>query len=404
LKRLLLTIFGLGVCAALFLYFRRAEPPETPAAVVRRATLVQRLTTNGKIEALDNFAVHVGVPCRVLRVEAQEGDAVRQGQSLATVENASARDALTRAQAQLEIARADQGLIERGGTAAELAEVDAAIGRARLEQQHAGKQLASLERLITRQAAPRIELEDQQQRLRKAEAELAAFEHKRKSLLGAEDRQRVLARIREAEAAAAQAAGALRLTEIRAPTSGVLYSLALKPGAFYQAGELVAQVGRLDKVRARLLVDEPELGRLQTGQPVRIGWDALPAASWHGVVERLPSKVTTVGARSVGEVLCTIDNTGQRLLPNVTVHVEIRTGVAENALVIPRAAVAREGDQTMILAVGPEGLVAQRAVRLGIQDPNRVQVLEGLAENEWVLLPGVRAISPGDKVRPKAVS
>jgi HlyD family secretion protein len=255
--------------------------------------------------------------------------------------------------------------------------------------------------LVERQAATRAELEDQRQRLGRAQSDLDSLDLKRRSLVGPEDRERVLARIREAEAALAEAATVLRQTEIRSPEDGILYSMTLRPGGFYNTGELVGQVGRLDKVRVRVLVDEPDLGRLQVGQPVRVVWDALPGVSWQGVVGRLPSAVEMSGARSVGEVLCTIDNPGHRLLPNVTVDAEIRTGAAENALVIPREAVLREGERPYALLADDRGIVARHPVTLGIQDVNRVQVLEGLSENQVVLLPSEGVVSPGQKVRPK---
>jgi RND family efflux transporter MFP subunit len=194
---------------------------------------------------------------------------------------------------------------------------------------------------------------------------------------------------------------ALSQTEVRAPISGTLYMLALRPGGYYAPGAVVAKVGLLDKVRVRLLVDEPELGPVRIGQPVRITWDALPGVEWEGSVERLPSLIQTVGTRNVGELLCTIDTRERQLLPNVTVNVAIRTGEARNALIIPREALVREGDKTMALVVDANGMVSRQAVRLGIHDLGRVQVLEGLAENQIVLLPGEHIYSPGQQVRPK---
>ncbi len=404
MKRAALAIFAVVLAGSLFLYFRRPVPLEAPAAVAKRATIVQQLTTNGKVDPLESFAVHVQAPSLVVRVEVREGDRVRKGQSLAAVDTTAAREALTRAEAQLQVVRADRGLLERGGSPAELAELDAAIARARLEQEAARREIAALERLVERKAEPRVALEDQRQRLRKAETELAALDRKRGTFVGPEDRQRLEARIREAEAAVAEAASALQRMEIRAPAAGVVYSLALRPGAFYAAGEPVAQVGAGDKVRVRALVDEPELGRVRAGQTVRIAWDALPDEFWEGQVERLPSAVALLGTRSVGEVWCTIDNPGGRLLPGITVNIQIRTGAAENVLTIPREAVLRQGALASVLLVDSSGAVARQAVRLGLQDAARVQVLEGLSENQVVLLPGERSFVPGDKVQPKVGS
>jgi len=39
----------------------------------------------------------------------------------------------------------------------------------------------------------------------------------------------------------------------------------------------------VERLRVRVFVDEPELGRVQEGQPVTIGWDALPGRAWQGL-------------------------------------------------------------------------------------------------------------------------
>jgi HlyD family secretion protein len=401
LKRAALTLVLVALGVALWLHFRQPEPPEAPAARVKRGDLVQTLTTNGKVEAFDSVDVSARAGLSVIKVNVQEGDQVRRGQLLAEVDTAAAREALAHAQAQLEAARADEAVLERGGSSAEIAQIDSAIAEARLERETAEKEIAVLQRLVEKGAAPRVELQEQQRRLIKAEMDMAALERKRKSFLGPEDRERIQARVREAQAAVAQAMTALSQTEVRAPISGTLYMLALRPGGYYAPGAVVAKVGLLDKVRVRLLVDEPELGPVRIGQPVRITWDALPGVEWEGSVERLPSLIQTVGTRNVGELLCTIDTRERRLLPNVTVNVAIRTGEARNALTIPREALVREGDKTMALVVDANGMVSRQAVRLGIHDLGRVQVLEGLADNQIVLLPGEHIYSPGQQVRPK---
>ncbi len=404
MKRVVLIVAVLLAVSGIAYYLRPSQPPEAPAARVQRGSLVQNLTTNGKVEALDTFEVHARVPVTIKRVLVHEGDTVRRGQPLAEVDNTAARDALARAQAQLEVARADRQLIERGGSTVELAQLESAIARARLEKETAEREMASLQRLVERGAAAKAEVLEQQVKIMKAEAELVALERKRKSLVGPEDRERVVARIREAETAVVQEENAVRETEIRAPADGIVYFLPLRPGGFYEGGTLVARVGQLDRVRVRLLVDEPELGPVRVGQPVRITWDALPDRSWNGTIEKLPSMVQTVGTRTVGEVLCTIDTPKRSLLPNVTVNVEIRTGNAEMVLTIPREAVVRQGEQTLVLVVDSNSAVVRQPVELGIHDLGRVEVKQGLSENQIVLLPGERIFPAGQKVRVKMTS
>jgi HlyD family secretion protein len=371
------------------------------ATRVERASLVQTLLTNGRVEAFNSYAVNVRAPSLVTAVRVEQGDTVRRGQLLATVDDQTARQEVARAEAELAIARADRHLVERGAGGAELAELDAALGQTRLKIEAARREVATLERLVEKQATPRAALIEQQQALRNAEAELAGLEKKRASLLGPEERERIQGRIRNAEAALAQAQTALRLLELRSPADGVVYFLALRPGAYYNAGELVARIGNVDKVRVRVYVDEPELGVVRQGQPLRITWDGLPGQEWKGAVERLPAAVERVGTRSVGEVWCEVENPGRRLLPEATVNVDIETGRAENVLAIPREAVVRQGGEPSVLTVSDQGVIARTPVRLGIHDTSRVQVMEGVTERQLVLLPGERTYTPGERVLPK---
>jgi HlyD family secretion protein len=404
LKIALVIVTGVIVLGAVLLYSRRTELPVARAARVERASLVQSLLTNGRVEASGSHSVYVQAPSHVTAVRVAPGDTVRQGQLLADVENQAARQELARAEAALDLARADRHVLERGAGAAALAELDAAMARTRLTLEQARQEAAALERLVEKEAAPRASLVEQQQAVRQAEAELAALEKKRGALLGPEDRERVAARLRDAEVAVAQAQHTLRQLELRAPEAGVVFFLALRPGSFLNAGELAARIGQVDRMRVRVYVDEPELGAVKVGQPLRITWDALPGREWRGTVERLPAAIERIGTRSVGEVLCIVDNPGGRLLPEATVNVDVETGRAEDALVIPREAVMREHGDTVVLTVNGDGVVSRHTVRLGIRDAGRVQVLEGLRQDQMVLLPGDRTFMPGERVSPEVVA
>ena len=96
-------------------------------------------------------------------------------------------------------------------------------------------------------------------------------------------------------------------------------------GAYLNPGDPVGSVGKLDPVRVRVYVDEPELGRVAPGENVRITWDALPGREWTGMVEKRPTEVVPLGSRQVGEVLCTIGNPNRELVPGTNVNAFILT-------------------------------------------------------------------------------
>src|SRR5207302_9847683 len=95
---------------------------------------------------------------------------------------------------------------------------------------------------------------------------------------------------------------------IVAPADGTLYSLPVRQGDFVKAGDLLAELADLHKVRVRAFVDEPEIGALRPNEPVRITWDAMPDRTWQGLTENVPRQVVPRGSRSVGELLCSVNN------------------------------------------------------------------------------------------------
>src|ERR1700745_1350660 len=107
----------------------------------------------------------------------------------------------------------------------------------------------------------------------------------------------------------------------------------------------------LQKVRVRAFIDEPELGALEPNQPVKISWDALPNRVWMGKTETIPKQVVPRGTRSVGELLCTVDNDKLELLPNINVNVRINSQERDNVLAVPRGAVEAEGNQRFVYVV-----------------------------------------------------
>ena len=161
----------------------------------------------------------------------------------------------------------------------------------------------------------------------------------------------------------------------------------------------MASVGRTDRLRVRVYVDEPEVGRVAVGQPVAITWDALPGKTWNGVVEKLPTEIVPLNTRQVGEVLCTIENPGNELVPGTNVNAEIRTNVVENALTIPKEALRRANNQQGVLLLTGDK-VEWRPIAAGVSSVTRSQVTSGLNEGDWVALATTDPLKPGDRVSP----
>jgi HlyD family secretion protein len=378
-------------------YHQNNSAPQIPFAKVVRETLVSTLPTNGKVEPIEWQAVRVEQAGLVTRVPVQEGQPVSQGSPLATLSDTGLQADLDAAAARVAQARADLATIDAGGKQVELAGIESEIARLRLEKEHHEKEYASLRRLLEKQAASAVEVDEARQKLQAANLGIEALEKKHAALVSQSDKTVALARLHDAEAAVALAKDHMAQTVIRAPIGGVVYGLAARPGVYLNVGDLVANVGQTARLRVRVYVDEPELGRIEVGQPVLINWDALPGRAWEGTVERKPADIIALASRQVGEVLCTIDNPGHVLLPGTNVDAHIRTATVASALTMPKECLRRDASGAGVFVLRG-GRLAWQPVTTGISSITRVQVLQGVAEGDAVALPTELTLHAGEAV------
>ena len=400
MKKLLLLIPIPVAALVWWLYAARTGPPEAPFAKVRRETLTSTLHTNGKAEPVEWSTVRAEAGGLVRTVPVEEGGLVDKGAVLATLSDTGLEAEVRAAEARVAQARAELNTLEAGGRSAELAEIQNNLARARYDREVAEREHASLRRLVEKQAATRAEVEAAERRMREADLQIEALERKRGSLVSRNDRSAAQARLRDAEAALQLARERVTETVVRAPMAGVVYNLPVRPGSFLEEGAPVAEIGQLDRLRVRVYVDEPELGRVQVGQPVTITWDARPGRKWEGTVERTASQIEALGTRQVGEVAVTIDNPGRELVPGTNVNAEIRTNVAPNALTIPKEALRRQGGEVGVFVLREGNTLAWQPVETGASSVTRVQVAKGLNDGDAVALPSERALTPGMRVAP----
>ncbi len=383
---LLLLVMILALAA---LMTRKTEIP-IRAEMVRRENILNTISTNGKIEPADNFEAHAAVAAAVKRVLVKEGDHVRAGQLLVELDDAEARAQAAKAASQVKSADADTSVVSRGGTQEEVLTIQADLSKARAELDSAQRNLAALQKLQAGGAASTGELNEAQNRLKRSQAEVKLLEQRQSNRYSKPDVQRVEAKAVEARAAYLAANEALRTANVTAPHDGVVYSLPVHVGNYVQAGELLVQVAKLSKMQVRAFVDEPEIGKLQTGQKVRITWDAIPSRVWNGVVARVPSTVIMHGTRSVGELLCAVDNADLALLPNVNVSVSVITDQQENAVTVSREAVIQDQGKRFVYEIVGKKL-KRREVQTGISNLVRIQITDGIKENAKVSLGAVNA-------------
>ncbi|MBZ5646668.1 MAG: efflux RND transporter periplasmic adaptor subunit [Acidobacteriia bacterium] len=390
--RLMVVVAGIIVAIVIlgaFVSLRRGEVP-IRAEQAARGPIASTITTNGKIEPMDNFEAHAASPSTVKRVLVHEGDRVKRGQLLLQLDDAEARAQAAKAQAQLKASEADLQAVRSGGTHEEVLTTRSDLVKARAEREAAQRNLDAMRRLQERGAASPAEVDAAQSRLQTAQAQLSVLEQKAGGgRYSKPEVARVHAQADQAEAAYQAAQEVLRDANVTAPRDGIVYSLPARHGAFVNTGDLLVQVADLHTVQVRAFVDEPDIGRLANDQRVNITWEGQPGRTWEGKVTRVPSTVLVHGTRTVGEVTCAVNNQDLKLLPNINVNVTITTARRDDALLVPREAVHQHDSRKFVYEVS-KGALLRRYVDTGVSDLTRIEITSGLGDKAVVALGSVR--------------
>src|SRR5690242_259407 len=390
----------------------RKPAPKISAVTPVRENLVSSISSNGKVEPISPYVMRAELDTFVDKVYASEGQQVKRGQLLLELDVKDAAARLAETRSKLLQAEDDLRAAKAGGRADEAAKVLGDLAKAQAERDRLQKNHDALLRLVTQQAATRDELAANDLDLTKAQAEVtrltaAKQEFDRSVKL---DSGRAALHVEQLKNEAGALEDKVRQGRITAPANGTLYSLPVKTGDFVKVGDSLAEMADLHKVRVRAFIDEPDLGGLEENEPVKITWDALSNKTWSGRTEMIPKQVVQRNTRSVGELLCSVNNDKLELLPNINVNVRINSRERLGVLSVPRGAVAAEGGRRYVYVVKSNQLgvgkstLEKREIHVGIADATNYEVVSGLQEGELVALPGDVDLQDGMSVVVVSVS
>lgn len=376
----LVTLAALAACG------ERAGPaPEYGTAAVERGALSVVVEASGTIEPVSTVEVKSKASGEILELGAETGDRVEAGRLLVRIDPRTPQNRVAEAEA----------------------EVNASAAR----EATARAQLARGEKL-------------------RADGWINDAEYEALELAVANNRAQAVA----ARVALENARIALEDTEVRAPSAGTILTRRVEPGQVISSptqdvggGTLLLTMADLSRVRARVRVDETDIGKLSAGIPARIRVAAYPGRAFDGTVEKLEPQAVVEQNVTMFAVLIGVANDEGLLRPGMNVDAEFDVAEREAVLTVPLMALraARDVEATAeILGVDPgelrrqlalpedagrrpragEGASALRAgsglwvvaerdggrvpvpVETGITDLDRVEIVAGLAEGERVLL------------------
>src|ERR1051326_9172325 len=400
-KRLWMILGGIVLAVLLLAAFmsRRREIP-VRAGVAERGTIVSSVQTNVKIEPINGFEAHAPFPTTVKKVLVQQGSHVKAGQLLLQLEDADAVARAATAESQIANAEANVAAIKQGGTHEEVLTSQTELTKLHADRDAAQRNLDAMRRLQQKGAASAGEVADAENRLKSLQAQVDLLEKKLGSRYSKAEVGKVEAQADEAKASLAAANVVVQKSNIRAPRDGMVYYLPVHEGQFVAGGELLVQVADINQVQLRAFVDEPDIGKLQAGQDVKVSWDGDPGRTWQGKVSQVPTTVVTRETRNVGEFTCIVNNSEEKLLPNVNVNVNIITAQHENAITVPREAIHQDEGKRYVFQI-VNGELKRRDVQTSLSNLTKMEITQGLEPKAQVALgtPNGQPLKDGMGVR-----
>ncbi|MEO1750503.1 efflux RND transporter periplasmic adaptor subunit [Thiofaba sp. EF100] len=351
-------------------------PTRVVLAEVRAEPIREEVFGLGTVEARRAYAVGPTVPGRVLRVQVDVGERVRAGEVLAEMDpvDLDARQAAARAG----IERARHALDAAG------AQIRDAEARVRL----AASNRARYEQLLAQRLVSPADGDARRQEHEAAQAGLVA------ARAAQEVAQSDLARSRADYEALEQQRGNLVL---RAPVDGVVTARDAEPGSTLVAGQSVVRLVDPASLWLQTRIDQARAGRVRVGQEARVILRGRPGQPLAGRVERVEWLADSVTEERLVQV-------GLQAMPEQVsigelAEVTILTAALDEALVIPNAALKREGGRTGVWRLDERRVVYQ-PVETGLRDlDGRVQITRGLERGDRVVIHSERELTAASRVR-----
>jgi HlyD family secretion protein len=353
--------------------------PRVPAVTVERKPLVQRVVATGRVLVQNRIRLGTMAAGIVSCVNVDKGDRVKAGDLLVELRDDEARAAVDQARARLAQVRD----VEARTADEDLVQAETALAQAE-------RQFRRADALIKDGGISTEEFDSARESRDSARSRRdSAVARARSKRNGGSDE-------RSAAAALSQAEARLAYTKITASADGMVLSRDVEPGDVVQAGQALIVVAKDGPTYLSLQPEEKNLAYLSVGQEAIASADAFADRTFSARIDLIAPAVDP--ARGTVEVRLIVPDPPDYLRPDMTVSVDVATGRSENALVVPTDAVRDADGSRPWLYLARNGRAERREIVLGIRGQGVVEVRDGVAEGDRVILATPR-VRNGQRVR-----
>ena len=392
MTKMLAVVTLIGVSGFAVMRFTGAPPPATaataadnrlPVEVVqpRRATVSRTLKSNATLEAFEDADLFAKVSGYLSEVRVDIGDHVKQGQTLAVIEEPEVEKELAEAEAQR---AASQKMVETAQRQVDHNKADLAL------QEVTRKRTATLtqERWVSDQ-----ELDDISAKAAIARADVGLAEANQAAVAAQADL---------AAATVERIRAVLAYSKIIAPFDGIVAQRLVNRGDLVQAATSTVttplfKVQRIDTIRVFCDVPEADAPRVRAGDVAVVKPFGLDGASLVGTITRFARRLDAQTRNMRTEI--DLPNPDERLYPGMYAEVALETDRHTDALTVPSAAIGTDGNGSFVYTVSGDR-ITRVAVNTGLNDNGQVEVTDGLPAEAAVVMSAKGAPPPGTTVRP----
>lgn len=400
----MIIVISTGVIILAFIVFTlkvnngKSDEIEVQTAIVKRERIVQTVTATGRIQPKNQVKISADISAKIVRLEVKEGDWVEKGQFLVELDRERYQAAVESAEANLRSNESNAELVKENKLKAE-------------KDYERAKEL--FEKKLESQAM--------------LDQNYASYQVERARY------QSALDQVEQARASLKQARDDLSKSTIYAPMAGTISQLNKEIGEIALGSQfqedVILVISNLTGMEAQVDVDENDIVAIAIGDSAKIEVDALPDMVFDGVVSEIANsaKISGMGTsdqKTEFEVKISILNPGTELRPGMTASSDIVTEIREQVLCVPiqtvavrtpeqlqRKAPAQNSNEAIandlpeekftpdkdgfveVVFVVEEGVARAKQVKTGIQSDTHIEIVEGLSDDDVVVIGNYRAIS-----------
>ncbi len=367
-------------------------------ALVEKGEVNSFLKVTGVVEANETVRVTSEIMGQAKEVKVKDGEGVNKGDILIVLGDEQIKIQVAQAQATLDSIQASSDKIKSGARPQEIKQAESALLQAKMNRDSVEENYLRMKKLFSEKAISEQQYEQAKNQYEIADVQYQSAQESYELIIeGAaeEDIKSVEAQVRQTKAALDMAKYQLKNTQITAPISGKVTSITVSSGEMISPSVPLLSIIDVSRIFVKVGISEKDISKIKEGQKVNLEIDAFPEEKFQG-------EVVSKGV-AVDQISKTLEVKIEILQPEEDIPVgvfargDILVKTNQDTLIIPSNALTRKRDGIYVYVI-EEGIARQKEVVLGIIQDERVEILEGLSEEEEIVVLGNQELEDGVKV------